>query len=249
MKKKVIITACMMVSFSLVSQAGATTYNTSLTSNLTKSNHAKMSTQKSAYTYGTFGTVNYDAGEAMGGVQARVGYQSPLFLGAEVEGSFGLAERNSDIIENDFNVNEHALGIKNAFAGFAMGRLPVTRKLNILARAGYHRSNQNTAYFSANQGCATIISGQCILAGSKDLQAIKSSSASGSSKTMASATGFISTPRTPSEIRGQSIEGLAVGMGVEFEIGSMNVIRSDFTGYDMGGRYNKSLSFGFLRRF
>lgn len=94
---------------------------------------------RQAYTYGTLGATLYDVDSDLYGVQGRLGWQSKSFFGAEVEGSYGF---NQDDASVDFGTGLVAAesGVETQIAGFAVARAPVSDRLNILGRVGYHNT-------------------------------------------------------------------------------------------------------------
>jgi len=92
---------------------------------------------KEPYTYGNLGGVMYDVDSELYGVQGRLGYQSALPFGAEVEGSFGLTDETTDIT-GPIGAATLDQKIDYQLAAFAVGRLPVLEKVNLLGRLGYH---------------------------------------------------------------------------------------------------------------
>lgn len=79
--------------------------------------------------YGNIGGVMYDMDDEIFGVIARLGVQKEWY-GAEVEGSFG-------VIDEELTANSDA-GVDHSLAAFAVGRLPINKRLGALARVGYH---------------------------------------------------------------------------------------------------------------
>lgn len=85
------------------------------------------------YKYGSLGGVLYDVGAGNLGAQARLGYQFTPKLAAEVEGSLGLVNDKSTV---GLVTNETDIG--TSFAGFGVYRHPISEKINLLGRVGYH---------------------------------------------------------------------------------------------------------------
>lgn len=79
------------------------------------------------------GATVYDVDSDLFGVLGRIGYQSKSIWGAEVEGTLGLSSDTSNTA-----TLRRSLTVKNSIAGFGVARVPVSRKFNVLARAGYH---------------------------------------------------------------------------------------------------------------
>ena len=100
---------------------------------------------RQSYTYGTLGATLYDVDSDVYGVQGRAGWQSKSFYGAEVEGSFGI---NDDDDTFDFGTGpvETKTEVDTQIAAFAVGRYPITNKLNILGRVGYHNTEFTTEF-------------------------------------------------------------------------------------------------------
>lgn len=95
---------------------------------------------RQSYTYGSLGAVLYDVDSELFGAQARLGWQSASIFGAEVEGSLGVTDDGSF---EDFGTGAllpATSQIDNQVAAFALTRLPVTDKFNLLSRVGYHNT-------------------------------------------------------------------------------------------------------------
>lgn len=86
-----------------------------------------------SYIYGNLGGIAYDAGEDSFGVVGRLGYQSPYYLGAEVEGSVGVSD--SEVVSGTDRIKG---GVDYSVAAFALARLPVGDRFAVHARGGYH---------------------------------------------------------------------------------------------------------------
>jgi len=95
---------------------------------------------RQAYTYGTLGATNYDVDSDLYGIQGRLGWQSKSIFGAEVEGSIGFDEDDATV---DFGTGPVSVevGINTQIAGFAVARVPVSKRFNILGRVGYHNTD------------------------------------------------------------------------------------------------------------
>ena len=95
---------------------------------------------KQSYAYGDLGVVNYEAGEELLGIQGRLGYQTASVFGAELEGSLGLSSVNDNVVigPDTFDTD---LKVRNSIAGFALARVPVSQKLNLISRVGYHKTS------------------------------------------------------------------------------------------------------------
>lgn len=94
---------------------------------------------RQSYTYGTLGATLYDVDSDLFGLQGRAGWQSKGLFGAEVEGSFGV---NDDSASVNFGTGfiDAESGVDTQIAGFGVVRYPVSNKLNVLGRVGYHRT-------------------------------------------------------------------------------------------------------------
>lgn len=105
------------------------------------SHHAKHGLRgpKQSYTYGSLGATMYDVDSELYGAQARLGWQSASFFGAEVEGSLGF---NDDEATVDFGTGPLVAesGIDSQIAGFGVARVPVSPRFNVLGRVGYHNT-------------------------------------------------------------------------------------------------------------
>jgi len=89
--------------------------------------------RQQAYLYGTLGVVAYDVGSDIYGLQGRLGYQSGRFIGAEVEGSFGVIDEKDTV-----GAVELEAGIDYSLAAFARAVVPLGQRFNVFGRAGYH---------------------------------------------------------------------------------------------------------------
>ena len=100
---------------------------------------ASAKSLRPAYTYGNLGVNSYDVDSDIYGAQARLGYQSSYYLGAEVEGALGFTNDNTS-----FNVGGDIIAastsIDTQIAGFGVLRYPATKKINVLGRFGYHNT-------------------------------------------------------------------------------------------------------------
>ncbi|MGJ8563161.1 MAG: outer membrane protein [Alphaproteobacteria bacterium] len=83
--------------------------------------------RRNGYIYGSLGTSLYDVDSDAIGLQARLGYQSAYYVGAELEGSVGVIKESASAANVDYQI-----------AGFAVGRLPITDRIAVHARGGYH---------------------------------------------------------------------------------------------------------------
>ena len=96
------------------------------------------------YKYGELGGVAYDPFGDTYGIQGRVGYQSANYWGVEAEGSLGLTDETEVVSVADpasptgFTDVSVEAGIKHSLAGFGRLAYPVTPRLNLVSRVGYH---------------------------------------------------------------------------------------------------------------
>lgn len=90
------------------------------------------------YKYGNLGAVAYDLDTDIYGIQGRLGYQSANYFGAEVEGSIGLTKDKQTLGALDTE-----LGVDYSVGAFALGRLPVSERFNVIGRVGYHATKFN----------------------------------------------------------------------------------------------------------
>lgn len=91
--------------------------------------------------YGNLGAVMYDVDEDAYGAIGRLGVQQGR-LGAEAEGSLGIINesRNGIVLDNNgqpVNVRSKA-GVNYSTGLFGVVRQPLSQRLNVLARGGYH---------------------------------------------------------------------------------------------------------------
>jgi len=96
-----------------------------------------VSKVSNSYAYGTLGGIAYDVGEDIYGIQGRLGYQFNRFLGAEVEGSFGVIDDTDDFVLGGMPFDQE-IGIDTSIAGFGVIRYPLIGRLSGLSRVGYH---------------------------------------------------------------------------------------------------------------
>ena len=85
------------------------------------------------YKYGNLGAVAYDLGSDIYGLQGRLGYQTANYLGAEVEGSFGVVSETDTV-----GALELKAGVDYSVGAFLRGVLPLSERINVFARGGYH---------------------------------------------------------------------------------------------------------------
>lgn len=92
---------------------------------------------RQAYTYGSLGATLYDVDSDLYGIQGRLGWQSASVFGVEVEGSYGFNEDEATV---DFGGGPVAAesGIETQIAAFGVVRYPVSDRINVLTRVGYH---------------------------------------------------------------------------------------------------------------
>lgn len=88
---------------------------------------------RQGYRYGNLGVVNYDKDSDAYGLQARLGYQSSGVLGAEVEGSFGVADDKETV-----GPITTKAGIDYSVGAFALAKIPIVNGLSVHGRGGYH---------------------------------------------------------------------------------------------------------------
>lgn len=188
--------------------------------------------KEKAYTYGEIGAVNYDAGKRFGGVQTRIGYQSANIIGAELEGSLGII-KDKNVNVNDLSWGEKKMtGIDHSIAGFATARLPVTDRVKVMARVGYHSTK--ATYI---QNCAKVADvpvnqeQQAIFVQLSDREQINTVGCENSDGTSVTKS------------------GVAFGGGLEAALTPVDSIRADVTAYDMGDKFRKAVSVGYLRKF
>gem|GEM_PF-1442310 len=93
-----------------------------------------------AYTYGSLGATMYDVDSELFGAQARFGWQSKSFFGAELEGSIGVRDEDTTITVGGVPLAGN-LGVDTQIAGFGVARIPVSERINLLGRVGYHRAD------------------------------------------------------------------------------------------------------------
>lgn len=89
--------------------------------------------KRRGYKYGTLGVVAYDVDSDIYGLQGRLGYQSANFIGAEVEGSFGVIED-----KETSGAIELKAGVDYSVGAFARAVVPLGERFNVFARGGYH---------------------------------------------------------------------------------------------------------------
>ena len=63
----------------------------------------------------------------------RGGYDFARYFGVEAEVGIGVSERTVSFARSEFGT-----GVKFSLGGFAVGRLPVSEKINLFGRVGYH---------------------------------------------------------------------------------------------------------------
>jgi opacity protein-like surface antigen len=86
-----------------------------------------------SYIYGNLGGIAYDVGDDGFGVVGRLGYQSPYYVGTEVEATYGVSD--SESVNGTDTVKG---GVDYSVAAFALARLPLGDRFAVHARGGYH---------------------------------------------------------------------------------------------------------------
>jgi len=86
-----------------------------------------------SYIYGNLGGIAYDVGDDGFGVVGRLGYQSPYYVGGEVEGTYGVSD--SETVNGTDTITG---GVDYSVAAFALARLPLGERFAVHARGGYH---------------------------------------------------------------------------------------------------------------
>ncbi len=93
-----------------------------------------LASTASAQDNGAYINVGVDAVEfdvyTLGG---KIGYNFTKNFGVEGQGSFGIID-----IDEDFDGEEISTGIDTSFGAFGVARFPVSDKIEIFGRAGYH---------------------------------------------------------------------------------------------------------------
>ncbi len=79
--------------------------------------------------YGNIGGIMYDVDDELFGIVGRLGVQKEWY-GAEIEGSFGIIDEDID--------DDTSFGVDHSLAAFAVGRMPLSKRLEALGRIGYH---------------------------------------------------------------------------------------------------------------
>ena len=92
-------------------------------------------TARAPYGYVDLGAVAYDPFDETFGVQARGGYQSANYWGVEAEGSIGVSERTESFVGIPYDVSA-----EYSAAVFGRVAVPVSERLNLVARLGVHSS-------------------------------------------------------------------------------------------------------------
>lgn len=92
------------------------------------------------YKYGSLGATVYDLESGNIGAQARLGYQFTPMFAAEAEGSLGLID---DVTTVGATTSETDIG--SQIAAFGVARYPVSDKLTLLGRVGYHTTDIETS--------------------------------------------------------------------------------------------------------
>ncbi len=107
---------------------------------------------RQSYKYGEFGATVYDVDSDLFGALGRVGYQSKSVLGAELEATLGATSTTRDT-----GTLHQSLKVKYSLAGFGVARVPVSEKINVLARAGYHKTELRHDFSGTNIKAGTNI--------------------------------------------------------------------------------------------
>lgn len=109
--------------------------------------------QEAASPAGVYVNLGYgrtsNSGLNFGAIGGRVGYRLNKWVGAEAEGSFGVDDDQVTIGATAVTVK-----MKNDFGAYAVGFLPVTPEIDVLARVGYGRTK-----FSASAATGGAASG------------------------------------------------------------------------------------------
>ena len=85
--------------------------------------------------YGSLGYSAIDTGQAeLGAVTARVGYKFLPYLGVEGEAGIGVKDDGYDV---SIGGSSGAIELKQDFAAYAVGFLPLGENFEVFARAGY----------------------------------------------------------------------------------------------------------------
>lgn len=92
-----------------------------------------------SYAYANLGVNTFDVDSDIYGAQARLGYQSSYFLGAEVEGALGFTNDNTSF-NTGGDIVAASTSVDTQIAGFGVLRYPATKKINVLGRFGYHNT-------------------------------------------------------------------------------------------------------------
>ncbi len=91
------------------------------------------STSPLSNVYGTLGYANaHTNGTNLGAIEGRLGYRFTRYLGAEGDLAFGV--NHDDQAGVDFK-------LKNSYAGYAVGFLPISPRADLFARVGYGHSS------------------------------------------------------------------------------------------------------------
>lgn len=99
------------------------------------------------YFYGELGAVSQydiDGAQPLFGVQARLGYQSPNYVGVEIEASKGLTD-DSAMRMGPMAVEDSTFEVDKSIGAFGVVRMPVGQVTGLL-RAGYHETDFKTSF-------------------------------------------------------------------------------------------------------
>ena len=103
-------------------------------------------TSRMPYGYVDVGAVAYDPFDETFGVQARGGYQSANYWGVEAEGSIGVTERTETLIGIPYDLSP-----EYSAAVFGRVAVPVSERLNLVARLGVHSSEVSVEALGVTQ--------------------------------------------------------------------------------------------------
>ncbi|PHR60690.1 MAG: hypothetical protein COA43_05985 [Robiginitomaculum sp.] len=107
---------------------------------------------KESGAYAEIGTIAYDVGNLNAtGIQGRVGYNFNSYLATELEGSVGVR-----------GIINHSLG------AFVVARIPVSKRVSVRARGGYHTTQFGLLGLTGNVDGAAYGAGVEIATGRKD---------------------------------------------------------------------------------
>lgn len=109
--------------------------------------------------YGSVGYANADAGAGfnLDTIQGRLGYRFHPNLGVEGELATGLKSKHRNETVSGVAVNE-SVKLRHQEAVYAVGFVPVSPNLDVLARFGYGNSNARVRATAVNGGAPVTIS-------------------------------------------------------------------------------------------